>query len=49
MRLDTVASMVEATELYRTLGFREIEAYRHNPMPGALFFELDLGAAGERG
>jgi GNAT superfamily N-acetyltransferase len=49
MRLDTVASMVEATKLYRTLGFREIEAYRHNPMPGALFFELDLGAGGERG
>ncbi len=43
MRLDTVASMVTATRLYENLGFREIEPYRHNPLPGARFFELDLG------
>ena len=46
MRLDTVASMVEATRLYETLGFREIRPYRHNPVPGARFFELDLHSAG---
>ena len=46
MRLDTVASMVEATRLYEALGFREIEPYRHNPLPGARFFELRLTEAG---
>jgi carbonic anhydrase len=42
MRLDTLPSMTAANELYRSLGFVEIEAYRHNPIEGALFFELDL-------
>jgi ribosomal protein S18 acetylase RimI-like enzyme len=44
MRLDTLPSMAEATSLYRRLGFREIPAYRHNPIPGALFFERTLEA-----
>lgn len=42
IRLDTVGSMKEAIELYRSLGFKEIQPYRYNPMPGAHFFELDL-------
>ncbi len=42
MRLDTVASMVQAARLYEDLGFREIQPYRHNPLPGARFFELRL-------
>ena len=42
MRLDTLASMTEANALYRSLGFRPISPYRHNPIPDALFLELEL-------
>lgn len=42
MRLDTVPSMEKAISLYRQIGFQDIPAYRENPIPGALFLELDL-------
>jgi ribosomal protein S18 acetylase RimI-like enzyme len=42
MRLDTVPAMVRARSLYRSLGFQEIEAYCHNPIPGTVYLELVL-------
>lgn len=44
MRLDTVEPVMrDAVGMYRKLGFREIAAYRENPMPGTLYMELTLG------
>jgi carbonic anhydrase len=43
MRLDTLPpKMNDAIALYRSLGFKEIELYYDNPVPGAKFMELDL-------
>jgi|SRR5882724_7715331 len=43
MRLDTLPpKMDDAIALYRSIGFREIEPYYDNPVPGAKFMELDL-------
>jgi putative acetyltransferase len=43
MRLDTIrGTMDNAIALYESVGFREIPAYYHNPIPNAFYMELHL-------
>jgi ribosomal protein S18 acetylase RimI-like enzyme len=42
MVLDTFEWLTEAIALYRDLGFREIEAYYHNPESNVCYMAKDL-------
>lgn len=40
--LDTLPVMTAAHQMYESFGFREIPAYRYNPVPGTRYLALDL-------
>ncbi len=42
MRLDTLEKLTEAMHLYETLGFRRTEPYYENPLPGVVYWALEL-------
>ena len=42
MVLDTLRSMIPARRLYESFGFRVIDPYYNNPLPGAVYLSLDL-------
>jgi putative acetyltransferase len=42
IRLDTLATMTHAQNLYRSFGFYEIAPYRFNPLSGTIFMEKKL-------
>ena len=42
LRLDTHSTMTPARTLYESYGFVEIPAYWDHPIPGVVFYELDL-------
>lgn len=48
MRLDTLPKLTEAISLYESRGFVRIPRYNSNPVPGVIFFQLDLLRSGDK-
>jgi ribosomal protein S18 acetylase RimI-like enzyme len=42
IRLDTLPTMIQDQNLYRSMGFYEIPPYRFNPIEGTVFMEKKL-------
>jgi putative acetyltransferase len=42
MKLDTLTTLTQAVELYRSMGFTETKPYVFNPLQEVLYFELNL-------
>ena len=42
VRLDSVRELDKALRLYQAFGFKEIEPYRFNPHPEAVFMEYRI-------
>lgn len=42
LKLDTLASFTPAVNLYKKLGFQEIEPYNYNPFDNVVYMELKL-------
>ena len=47
VRLDTLPTMSAAQHVYESLGFREIDAYRFNPVAGTRYMEVDVAPKDE--
>jgi ribosomal protein S18 acetylase RimI-like enzyme len=42
IRLDTLKNLKEAMGLYESLGFKRVDPYYDNPLPGVMYWELQL-------
>jgi ribosomal protein S18 acetylase RimI-like enzyme len=42
IRLDTLKKLKEAMGLYESLGFKRVDPYYDNPLPGVIYWELQL-------
>ena len=49
MVLDTLEGMMAARQIYSSLGFKKIDPYYANPIPGAQFMALDIDSVTNAG
>jgi GNAT superfamily N-acetyltransferase len=48
VRVDTLPTMSAAIQFYQDMGFRPIPSYWPHPVPGALFFEIEMSKVPRR-